>query len=378
MQLQLKHKALISLAVIVFILIPVIVAFAENANYVYDSNNCLIRVEYGDGRVVEYVYDDVGNLLQRVTGPKISVSPTSYDFGSVNVGSTSPSSTFTVTNTGVTNLVIGAIGITGTNASQFNKQNDNCSNWTGTPSSSCTVKAVFSPTSAGAKNANLTIPSNDPATPTLNVPLSGTGIQPNSITVTVPNGGESWEAGKAYTIQWTYTGNPGSKVKIELLKGGSVNLTITSSTSIGSGGNGSYNWTIPATQTGGTDYKIKVTSTSNSSYTDTSDNNFIIIAASITVTVPNGGESWKAGTTQTIRWTYTANPGSNVKIELLKGGSLNRTIKSSTSIGSGGNGSYNWAILSSQTAGTDYKVRITSTSNTTINDTGNNNFTIYK
>jgi len=308
--------------------------------------------------------------------PNISVTPTSYNFGNINLGSSSSPQIFTVFNTGTGDLVIGTISFTGTDASQFGKQSDNCSGQTLAPSFNCTVNAVFSPTSAGSKSANLAIPSNDPDTPTLNVPLSGTGVQ--TISVTVPNGGESWDAGRTYTIRWTYSGNPGSKVKIELLKGGSVNRTITSSTSKGSGGNGSYNWAIPATQAGGNDYKIRVTSTSNSSYTDTSDNNFTIVASSITITIPNGGENWRAGTTQSIRWTYTANPGDNVKIELLKGGSLNRTIKSRTSIGSGGNGSYNWAIPSTQTAGTDYKIRITSTSNSTIKDTSDNNFTISK
>jgi hypothetical protein len=310
--------------------------------------------------------------------PNISVTPASYNFGNVNMGSSSSPQIFSVSNTGTGDLIIGIISFTGTDASQFGKQSDNCSGQTLAPSSNCTLQAVFTPISAGVKSANLTIPSNDPDTPTFYVPLSGTGVQTNSITVSVTNGSESWQAGTTYTIRWTYTGNPGSKVKVELLKGGSVNRTIISSTSIGSRGNGSYNWTMPVTQTGGTDYKIKVTSTSNSSYTDTSDNNFTIIASSITVTVPNGGENWKAGITQTIRWTYTANPGANVKIELLKRGSLNRTIKFSTSIGSGGNGSYNWAIPSTQTAATDYKIRITSTTNSSYTDTSDNNFTVSK
>ncbi len=328
----------------------------------------------GDQRIVDATVDIGADEYYVLSN--ISVSPVSYDFGNINVGSSSSAQTFIVSNTGQTNLYIKTITITGSNPTEFRIQNDNCSGKSVYPSSNCTVQAIFSPTSAGSKSANLSIPSNDPDTPTLNVPLSGTGVQTNGITVAIPNGGESWNAGGTYTIRWTYTGNPGSNVKIELFKNGVLNRTITSSTSIGSGGNGSYNWAIPATQTGGTDYKIKVTSTSNSSYTDMSDNNFTIIAATITVTLPNGGENWRRGTTQTIRWTYTANPGSNVKIELLKGGSLNRTITSSTSIGSGGNGSYNWAIPSTQTAGTDYKVRITSTSNTTIKDTSNNNFTI--
>jgi subtilisin family serine protease len=96
----------------------------------------------------------------------------------------------------------------------------------------------------------------------------------------------------------------------------------------------------------------------------------------ITVTVPNGGESWTRGTTYTIRWNYVGNPGSNVKIELLKGGVLSRTITSSTSRGSGGIGSYSWRISKSQATGSDYTIRVTSTSNSNYRDTSNGNFTI--
>ncbi|MEW6419258.1 MAG: Ser-Thr-rich GPI-anchored membrane family protein [Nitrospirota bacterium] len=101
-------------------------------------------------------------------------------------------------------------------------------------------------------------------------------------------------------------------------------------------------------------------------------------ATSINITVPNGDENrnWRAGTTQTIRWTYTGNPGSYVRIQLFKNGVLNRTIATRTSIGSGGSGSYNWRIPSNQTTGVDYKVKITSTANSSYTDTSDNNFTI--
>src|SRR5207249_4406177 len=98
-----------------------------------------------------------------------------------------------------------------------------------------------------------------------------------SITVTVPNGGETWAVGSTQAIRWTYTENPGSAVKIELLKGGVVTAALTSSTSIGSGGSGSYSWTIPSIQTPGNDYRVRVTSTSDSSFTDTSNGNFTIV-----------------------------------------------------------------------------------------------------
>ena len=99
-------------------------------------------------------------------------------------------------------------------------------------------------------------------------------------------------------------------------------------------------------------------------------------ATKITVISPNGGETWVRGSTQTIKWTYTGNPGSRVKIELMKGGILNRVINSSTSTGSSGSGSFKWRIKSTQTAGSNYKVRVTSTSKPAITDTSNKNFTI--
>ncbi len=130
-------------------------------------------------------------------------------------------------------------------------------------------------------------------------------------------------AGSTQTISWTYVGDPGN-VKIELLKDGGVVGTIVSSVSKGSNGAGSYSWKISSTQAAGADYKIRVSSTSNGAVTDSSDNFFTILSSppsGVTVTSPNGGEAWKAGSTKTITWTYTVDPGSFLKIELLKGGS---------------------------------------------------------
>ena len=189
----------------------------------------------------------------------------------------------------------------------------------------------------------------------------------STITVTSPNGGESWIRGTTHTITWTSSGSPGANVKIELLKGGSVVKTISSSTA----NDGSYSWVIPTTQTTGSDYKIKITSTSTT-VTDSSNNNFAITAVTLTVTSPNGGESWIRGTTHTITWTSSGSPGANVKIELLKCGSVVKTISSSTA----NDGSYSWAIPSTQTKGTDYIIRITSTTNTAITDSSNNNFCV--
>jgi C1A family cysteine protease len=92
-------------------------------------------------------------------------------------------------------------------------------------------------------------------------------------------------------------------------------------------------------------------------------------APTITVTSPTDVEIWQAGTTQTIKWTYIGNPGSYVKIELLKSGDPNRTISSSASIGSSGLGSFNWKISPKQTPYNDYSIRVTSTTTSSCTDT---------
>jgi len=97
-----------------------------------------------------------------------------------------------------------------------------------------------------------------------------------TITVTSPNGSENWQAGTTQTINWTYTGKPGSYVKIELFKGGTWKSTIKASKPIGSNGSGYHNWTIPVNQKAGCDYQIKITSTTNSIVKDKSEGNFCI------------------------------------------------------------------------------------------------------
>ena len=110
-----------------------------------------------------------------VAQPDISISPISHNFGSVNIGSTS-TQTFTVTNIGNGDLGVGSLSITGTDASEFEIQSDNCSEQTIAPSGNCTVDVLFSPVSEGAKSATLSIPSNDPDTPILDAPLYGEEI----------------------------------------------------------------------------------------------------------------------------------------------------------------------------------------------------------
>jgi hypothetical protein len=106
--------------------------------------------------------------------PQISVSSASLNFGSVSVGNSS-SSALTVANSGSADLVIRQISISGASAVNFTTQNDRCTGTTLSPSQNCSLQVVFSPNSTGSKSANLSISSNDPATPSQTVSLSGSG-----------------------------------------------------------------------------------------------------------------------------------------------------------------------------------------------------------
>jgi uncharacterized repeat protein (TIGR02543 family) len=101
-------------------------------------------------------------------------------------------------------------------------------------------------------------------------------------------------------------------------------------------------------------------------------------AAPLTVTSPNGGQSWKRGTTQAITWNYNGDIGPFVKIQLLRGTTVVRTISLKAPVGSNGQGSFNWRIPGLQAAANNYQIRITSTTNGAYTDQSNANFTIVR
>jgi len=112
------------------------------------------------------------NLASESGTPDISVSPGSYNFGNIGVQTTA-THTFTISNAGTGNLIVGTIAVSG---SDFSLGADNCSGKTVTPSSSCTVQVAFAPATVGSKAATLSIPSNDRDESTATVALAGTGV----------------------------------------------------------------------------------------------------------------------------------------------------------------------------------------------------------
>lgn len=122
-----------------------------------------------------------------------------------------------------------------------------------------------------------------------------------TVTVGVPNGGESWAGGSARTITWSSSGVTNVKVEYSL-NGGGTWSTVTSSTAASAG---SFPWTVPSSAS--TSARVRVSDASDATITDTSD-------AAFTITTSGGG-----GTASVIVNEVMVNePGSAVTGEFVE------------------------------------------------------------
>lgn len=156
--------------------------------YHYDQAGRVLSEDNGNGAIIaDYIYLN-GKLVAKVaTVPNIVASPASDNFGNGYVNATSTTRTITITNGNTASeLLIGTVSLSGANQTEFAIAADTCSGQLLEANTTCTIQVTFSPITLGAKSASLSIPSNDPDTPTLSVNLSGTGVNP---TLTVNKGG---------------------------------------------------------------------------------------------------------------------------------------------------------------------------------------------
>ncbi|MFH0734579.1 MAG: T9SS type A sorting domain-containing protein [bacterium] len=186
------------------------------------------------------------------------------------------------------------------------------------------------------------------------------------ITIITPNGGENWRFGTQHNITWISSNI--TNVKLEYsTTGGTDWFIITESISASLC---SYSWMIPNNIIS-EDCLVRISNVANLAIYDDSDNKFTIYDAGFTLITPNGGEYWSVASKRTIRWTsanvekilieYTTNNGINW-LEVIT------NIPANT-------GTYVWTIPN--TVATNCKIRISSTSDLTLNDVSNSVFSIY-
>ena len=192
-------------------------------------------------------------------------------------------------------------------------------------------------------------------------------IVPNSnIIVTTPNGGESWEAGKNYRIEWVDNGVSRFRVYYSTDNGATWSY-VTSSTY-----NNYVNWTVP-TSAVSSNCKIRVQDYYSSCKKDESDNVFTITppVPVITVYSPNGGNTFYPNASTNISWSSAHLTSPFVTIDFSSdSGSTWTNVVSVTN----NDGSHGWTVPNA--VSTKCLIRVSEYNNASVNDVSNAVFTI--
>jgi hypothetical protein len=196
----------------------------------------------------------------------------------------------------------------------------------------------------------------------------------SGLTLTAPNGGETWAKGAYRTITWTAPGMTGT-MKLVLFKDGAKLGNIVTDIPVT---DGAYRWLvggyIGGTANAGSGYKIRAI-TMTGVYSDYSDGAFTI--AGVALTAPNGGENWPSGGTRAITWTAVGASGP-CKLVLFRDGVKLGNIVLDLQLSSG---TYSWTVGSyiGGTAPADdgYTVRVIDM-NGVYSDYSDAGFSIYR
>jgi|GEM_PF-1410458 len=154
-------------------------------------------------------------------GPDIEVTPASLSFGSVAIGAMKTLSVF-VANNGTAQLVISKQEITGIDAAVFVIQTQVSS--TIAPGGRDTLRIAFSPAVPGARNAQLRVHSNDPASPIVSIALSGSAPPKSGASIAVTPAALDFgitplNAPVSKTLRITNTGDATLQISAQGLRG---------------------------------------------------------------------------------------------------------------------------------------------------------------
>jgi PKD-like domain/Secretion system C-terminal sorting domain/Ser-Thr-rich glycosyl-phosphatidyl-inositol-anchored membrane family len=187
-----------------------------------------------------------------------------------------------------------------------------------------------------------------------------------TVTVTNPNGGNTLYVCQTYTVTWTQTGSPSNYWNIDYSpNNGATWVTVASNLLVT---NGQFVWTVPNIQTN--QALVRVTDAQNPGTTDAS-NSVFTINIPITVTAPNGGESWTALTARTISWnTLGTSNLFNIAYSVDAGSSWIGVVSSYTTA----TGTYNWNVPNNPSV--QCRVRVMDAVTNCMVDISDANFTI--
>jgi hypothetical protein len=149
--------------------------FLPPVNFGAGPSYSMIKGDFnGDGKTdLSTSYHDVNIWINDTV---IMTAPAGRIFGDLNVGDISGIQTFTLTNGGTADVLIGNVSLAGLNAEDFTMQSDVCAGATLPPAGTCSVDVVFNPKSIGTKNAAILVHSKDLLPNPDEIPLKGSAV----------------------------------------------------------------------------------------------------------------------------------------------------------------------------------------------------------
>jgi uncharacterized repeat protein (TIGR03803 family) len=194
------------------------------------------------------------------------------------------------------------------------------------------------------------------------------------VTVSMPKASANWGYNTTQAPKWTSNLGPGDTVNVLLSADGGATYPHTLASGVAATAKQAM-ITTPQLSSPSTTARVRVAwSNAPSGFSAAGATpNFKVQPAFVTVTSPNGGESWGNGTMQTITWTHNLGVLENVTIELSQDGgtSYPTAIRSSTP----SDGSDTVAVMSSWSTSTA-RIRVTWLEASSVADSSNANFTI--
>ncbi len=173
-----------------------------------------------------------------------------------------------------------------------------------------------------------------------------------------------WHREQSYKITWR--GFHGTHVRIELRRNWFFQRLISASTP----NDGQFCWAVPSGLTYRDDYRVRVSSTSDASEIDLSNNVFSVRPRAKLLFPSDPGLEFPRGVPVTITWQNFN--GTHVKIENFYSGVYDGTVTASTP----NDGSYTVMVPADAQIRDDYRLRVTSLMTPADSDWSNNDFAV--
>lgn len=186
-----------------------------------------------------------------------------------------------------------------------------------------------------------------------------------AITLTSPVGGEGWLVGEKRPIKWQSEYLPGGHINVELSRDGGV-MWQTLASDIAD--TSSLLWTVAAPESA--NCMVKVSSAEHPSVQAVSPEAFSIATGSLTITSPNGGETWRTGRSASITWSSANIDGRvNIFVSHNSGGDWDTLATEVPNTGS-------YSFIAGYPTSPNTRIRVASLQHPSVSDVSDADFTI--